>query len=51
MDDWICCQTLDSHSSTVWDIDFDQSGDRLVSVGDDRALKGPFSDQADGLGK
>lgn len=39
LDDWCCFCTLESHTSTVWSIDFDDSGDRLVSCSDDRTVK------------
>lgn len=29
----------ESHASTVWGVDFDSTGDRLVSCSDDRTLK------------
>lgn len=41
-EDWVCVQTLGSpgrgHSSTVWAISFNSSGDRLVSCSDDLTL-------------
>ena len=39
MDDWSPYCTLDSHESTVWKICFDESGNRLVSAGDDKTVK------------
>lgn len=42
-DDWHCVQTLDvtssGHSSTVWAISFNSSGDRMVTCSDDVTLK------------
>lgn len=38
-DDWACYQTLESHKSTVWSIDFDESGKKLASCSDDMSLK------------
>ncbi|CAI8041718.1 Probable cytosolic iron-sulfur protein assembly protein CIAO1 homolog, partial [Geodia barretti] len=38
-DDWICCGSLEGHQSTVWSIDFDASGDRLVSCSADKTSK------------
>lgn len=38
-DDWTCFATLESHTSTVWSIDFDSTGLRLVSGSDDKTLK------------
>lgn len=34
-----CFQTLNGHTSTVWSIDFDSTGDLLASVGDDKSLR------------
>lgn len=39
IDDWTCCNTLESHTSTVWKISFDQTGHRMVSCSDDKTLK------------
>ena len=38
-DDWYCSNTLRGHTSTVWSIDFNHSGDKLVSVSDDCSIK------------
>ena len=38
-DDWIEFDILNGHESTVWSVDFDTSGDRLVSVSDDTSVK------------
>jgi cytosolic iron-sulfur protein assembly protein CIAO1 len=37
--DWFCFQVLGNHSSTVWAVDFDSTGDFLVSVSDDLSLR------------
>ena len=37
--DWACCGTIEGHESTVWAIDFDATGNRLVSVSDDRTMR------------
>lgn len=37
--DWSCVATLASHSSTVWSLSFDATGDRLVTCSDDATLK------------
>ena len=37
-EDWYCAQTLEGHASTVWALDFDRDGQRMVSVGDDRSM-------------
>lgn len=37
--DWICTATLNSHTSTVWGLAFDVSGNRLASCSDDRTIK------------
>ena len=37
--DWIEFDILDEHESTVWSVDFDASGDRLVSVSGDTSIK------------
>eukprot|EP01117_Protostelium_nocturnum_P010724 TRINITY_DN3861_c0_g1_i1.p1 TRINITY_DN3861_c0_g1~~TRINITY_DN3861_c0_g1_i1.p1 ORF type:complete len:195 (+),score=65.03 TRINITY_DN3861_c0_g1_i1:1457-2041(+) len=34
-DDWYCSKTLTSHTSTVWDLAFDKTGDRMVTCSDD----------------
>jgi len=34
----MCAYTLSAHDSTVWQLDFDDSGKYLTSVGDDRNL-------------
>lgn len=38
-DDWYCADTLQGHESTVWAIDFDPSGNHLVSASADQTLK------------
>ncbi|KAJ6826730.1 protein CIA1 [Iris pallida] len=42
-DDWHCVQTLDKtvsgHSSTVWALSFNSSGDKMVTCSDDLTLK------------
>ena len=38
-DEWVCSETLSSHSSTVWSLSFDRSGDRLVSCSEDKTVK------------
>ncbi|XP_014665985.1 PREDICTED: probable cytosolic iron-sulfur protein assembly protein CIAO1 homolog [Priapulus caudatus] len=38
-DDWTSFQTLESHTSTVWSIDFDSTGERMVSCSDDMTVK------------
>lgn len=37
--DWECINTLTAHDSTVWSIDFDSTGERLVSCSDDKTMK------------
>lgn len=37
-DDWFCSEQLVAHSSTVWDVSFDESGDGLATVSADRSL-------------
>lgn len=37
--DWMCICTLTGHTSTVWSISFDGSGNRLASCSDDRTVK------------
>jgi len=37
--DWTTTVTLSGHDSTVWSIDFDSSGERLVSCSEDSTLK------------
>ncbi len=32
-DDWLCKQTLEGHTSTVWKVAFNTSGNLIVSVG------------------
>jgi WD40 repeat protein len=36
VDDWMCSYTIKGHDSTVWQLDFDVSGDFLASCGDDK---------------
>eukprot|EP00124_Ichthyophonus_hoferi_P004381 Ihof_evm3s473 gene=Ihof_evmTU3s473 len=38
-DDWVDLCTLTGHKSTVWAIDFDKTGDKMVSVSDDTSIK------------
>lgn len=38
-DDWDCYACLRGHESTVWAVDFDSTGNQLVSVSDDRTVK------------
>ncbi|XP_022698034.1 probable cytosolic iron-sulfur protein assembly protein CIAO1 [Varroa jacobsoni] len=38
-DDWVCEFTAASHDSTVWSIDFNRDGSRLVSGSDDRTVR------------
>ena len=38
-DDWECLATLEGHTSTVWSLSFDPSGQRLASCSDDRTVK------------
>lgn len=38
-DDWSSFATLEGHESTVWSIDFDATGRRLVSCGDDKTIR------------
>lgn len=38
-DDWECRATLEGHTSTVWGLTFDPSGQRLASCSDDRTVK------------
>lgn len=37
--DWATTTTLTGHESTVWAIDFDSTGNRLISCSDDRSMK------------
>jgi cytosolic iron-sulfur protein assembly protein CIAO1 len=37
-DDWFCTHTLNAHDSTVWDMAFDATGTRLVTVSDDKSV-------------
>lgn len=37
--DWICVSSLTSHTSTVWSLSFNATGDRLVTCSDDKTLK------------
>jgi len=37
-DDWFCSETLTGHTSIVWDISFDATGNFFASVGDDHKL-------------
>lgn len=38
-DDWECKATLQGHTSTVWSLSFNATGDRLASCSDDRTVK------------
>lgn len=38
-DDWECRATLQGHTSTVWSLCFDVTGQRLASCSDDRTVK------------
>lgn len=38
-DDWECRATLQGHTSTVWSLSFDATGQRLASCSDDRTVK------------
>ncbi|CAN0213034.1 unnamed protein product [Pylaiella littoralis] len=38
LDDWFLVDTLNDHTSTVWGIAADGTGERLATVGDDRKL-------------
>lgn len=38
-DDWSCMQTLEDHTSTVWGLCFDLSGNRFMTCSDDTSLK------------
>ncbi len=38
-DDWECRATLQGHTSTVWGLSFDATGQRLASCSDDRTVK------------
>lgn len=38
-DDWECRATLEGHTSTVWSVTFDPTGQRLASCSDDRTVK------------
>ena len=37
--DWICVASLAYHTSTVWSLSFDQTGERIVTCSDDKTLK------------
>mmetsp|Transcript_16407 Transcript_16407/g.25347 ORF Transcript_16407/g.25347 Transcript_16407/m.25347 type:complete len:115 (-) Transcript_16407:287-631(-) len=36
-DDWLCSFIMDGHLSTIWQLDFDQSGKFLASCSEDQA--------------
>lgn len=36
VDDWLCTYTMEGHDSTVWQLDFDSSGEFLCSCSDDK---------------
>lgn len=38
LDDWYCKETLSGHTSTVWGVAADPSGDRIASVSDDKSV-------------
>lgn len=38
-DDWECRATLQGHTSTVWSLCFDATGQRMASCSDDRTVK------------
>ncbi|KNC85672.1 hypothetical protein SARC_02156 [Sphaeroforma arctica JP610] len=38
-DDWELFDTLKDHTSTIWCIDFDCTGDRMVTSGDDKTIR------------
>ncbi|XP_019856023.1 PREDICTED: probable cytosolic iron-sulfur protein assembly protein CIAO1 homolog [Amphimedon queenslandica] len=38
-DDWSCTCTMEGHTSTVWGVAFDESGNRLASCSDDKTIK------------
>jgi WD40 repeat protein len=37
VDDWICNYTLEGHMSTVWQLDFNSSGDLMGSCSEDKS--------------
>ena len=37
--DWLCVSTLTSHTSTVWSLSFNSTGDRIASCSDDQTVK------------
>lgn len=37
VDDWLCSFTMEGHLSSVWQIDFDYSGEYLCSCSEDKA--------------
>ena len=37
LEDWVCVYTMRAHTSTVWSIDFDPSGNFLASCSDDKS--------------
>jgi WD40 repeat protein len=38
-DDWYCSQTLSEHTSTVWSLDFNKSGNMFASCSDDSTVR------------
>ncbi|CDW87183.1 probable cytosolic iron-sulfur protein assembly protein ciao1 [Stylonychia lemnae] len=36
IDDWVCSYTMEGHESTVWGVDFDRTGNYMVSCGEDK---------------
>ena len=36
VDDWLCSYTMDGHQSTVWQMDFDTTGNFLCSCSEDK---------------
>ena len=37
LEDWVCKYTMSEHKSTVWCLDFDPTGNFLVSCSDDKS--------------
>lgn len=38
-DDWVSFAKLDGHESTVWDLAFHASGERIASCSDDKTVR------------
>ena len=36
--DWYCSETLAGHKSTVWGVSFDNNGEKLISISDDKSI-------------